>query len=447
MRISSSATDRLFCPHCWRMTDLCVDEEECSECHERLPIQYLRAPEDLRPLAIQAMGWTGHGKSAYLAAMTYALNRASLLWPRFTCAPANDRTQKFVVSANRQIEKGELPPKTLSGDVESRILLARGMGVWGNRLLTFRDSAGEVFDSMEIAGSQERFVLAAPTIWMFVSLADLSSGDGRTPDMLMTGLTDTLDRRSPTPGSRSVILVITKADLLRRKLPRKVLKYLKSDRLWLRLRPGSYRRTAGELDRGDLASHQREMVEIDQEIRDWLTRDANIHNLVLDAERAGLQLRFSILSATGGAPSKSNKLPRAWDASRVLDPLLWAIQLDQTSGGVEKLFPAGEDADRQGHTEAPRYGLTVRNGITGAEHRVNVKNSSGTLNPIDPGLAGINFALEDEGLRFSFGRYESLEYGSGGSARQLNEESLWLKPGEYLVWRDWRFEPCFGLFH
>ena len=446
MRLASSATDRLFCPHCWRMTELFDDEEECSECQERFPIQYMRTPEDLRPLAVQAMGWTGHGKSAGLAAMTYALNRASLLWPRFTCSPANDRTQRFLVSANRQVESGELPPKTRSKDVESRILLARGMGVWGNRLFTFRDSPGEEFEGMEIAGAQERFVLAAPTIWMFVSPADLSSDDGRTPDMLMSGLTDTLDRRSPETRNRSVVLIITKADLLRRKLPRKILKYLKRDRLWLRLRPGSYRQP-GELDKNDLASHQREMVEIDQELRDWLVRDANVHNLVLDAERAGLQLRFSIISATGGEPSKGKRLKHAWEASRVLDPLLWAVQLDQTTGGIEKLFPAGEETGRQDRTGAPRYGLTVRHRANGVEHRVNVKNSSGTLSPVDPELAGINFSLEEEGLRFSFGRYEALEYGSGGSIRQLNEESLLLRPGEHLVWRGWYLEPCFGYFH
>ena len=317
----------LLCPFCLHALRPARQERACPQCRRPIPPVYLREARELQPLPIQAIGWSSHGKSVYLAALTLLLTRMGVVWPGYCWASGSDETQRSVEMVNRHLDEGTLPPSTPLGTDQASLLLMRGMERWDGRALVYCDCAGELFDGMSIPVDQVLFLLQARTTFLIVSPEDLMAQRQRTVDMLLNGFRSTLEsnRIDPARERRRVVVVLTKGDLLV-DLPASLYRYLVDDRCWRALdqRAADWAFTGVAIDR-----YLEGMRRVDGEIRDWVMTDPGGRNLVKLAADAELDLRFSIVSATGG-PVLDGRLEDRWHPRRVIDPLIWALEFSSS---------------------------------------------------------------------------------------------------------------------
>jgi hypothetical protein len=323
---------KLLCPFCLNEIQGSREEKSCLSCEKIIPSLYLQHARDLEPLPVQAIGWSGHGKSVFLSALTLLLTRMQVVWENYSWHPGNEETKEAIEVSNRYLESGSLPPSTPLGTADAPcLLLLRGMDRWGGRALVYRDCAGEHFDKLSIPVKDVPFLLKARTIFLIASPENLAMQRERTIDILLNGLLTTFSQNGIdlSKDRRRLVVVLTKADLIRN-LPVTLRDYLVKDRVWRTLEQG----TPGL--RFDVPATERyldTMTEVDRQLREWVEKDAPGRHLVRLATGSGLDLRFSLVSATGGPVHESepgNRLENRWDPRRLLDPLLWALSFENS---------------------------------------------------------------------------------------------------------------------
>ena len=335
---------RFACPFCLRRIKWHRGIKKCShgDCGRELPVQYADRDMLMPHFPAQTIGWSRHGKTAYLSALTLMLMRMTKIWSRYAWSAATDASQRRVQEVNMNIRQGIMPQATPLGADECYIMMLREMEPWGGRALLIRDSPGEAFNEMKIDAAHAPFLLRARTIYMFVSLPDLldpatAHGEGRTMDMLMNNYIDTLTRSGVRlkHEKRRVIVVLTKADLIRDLQP-DLRNYLANDVLWAAVNSPSPERVIADstaAGNGHVGSFmQRYLARMEQAhmtIRRWLERDIVSQNFIRLAESYRIDFRFSIISSTGSPVEANNSMQAAWEPRRVLDPFFWGLQLDR----------------------------------------------------------------------------------------------------------------------
>jgi hypothetical protein len=281
------------------------------------------------PLPIQFFGLSRHGKTTYLAALTMALQRVNGAWSGFTAMPATESSQRLVREATNYFATGKLPPPSPSGGKDSYLMLLNRIPKWMKAALTIRDCSGEAFREIDVDLSEATFLLKGSLTFMFISIEDLKDSGGYTMDNLMTSYLNAL----ATQGARldreyrKIVVLLTKADLFWDRLPDDLLNYVKEDPVW------SACREEGKPPRwyslAEMESYLEEMIRISRSIEEWICGLAAGRTFVALARDRNVEIQFSLVSSTGGAPrSQDNLLPTGWEPSRVLDPLLWALELD-----------------------------------------------------------------------------------------------------------------------
>ncbi len=433
----------LLCPCCLEYSQIGVGDDSCSCCGNPLPVQYLRGHRELRPLVVQTLGWPGHGKTSFLSALTFLLSRLSLVWPAYTCSPATEATQHKLAEANQHLQTGSLPGYPTKDVQTSYVLLLRGMSRWGGRAFIYQDCAGSHYESMDVPVDKVPFLLKAPTVLMLLSPADLNRADWRTPDMLMNNYLNTLQAHDIDPSSpgRGITVVLTKGDLLQRQLPSKVRGYLRNDPLSAVLKPvGAGGRSLGSegrfrFDQEPLDDYLQDMREIDRDLRGWLERDPYLKALLCKAEQYGVELRFSVVSATGEQVRADNTLGGPWRPRRVLDPFLWAIQLDDKLGGIPLPPPS------------TKYSVIVtKRGRPEFKGKANLRSESGRLERLDPELRSVSFRVMEDGVNFQFQWNHPVFIRRGASCTPTSGNSFRLRPGETILFNFWEIELCLGFF-
>jgi len=322
---------KLVCPFCLIEVTGSKLDRKCSSCQRLIPALYLRDARDLEPMAVQAMGWSGHGKSVFLSALTLLLTRMQVVWGDYSWAPGSEETRAEILSNNRRLESGLLPlPTSIGADLPCLILL-REMDRFKSRSLVYRDCAGEHFDAHSMPVERVPFLLKAKTIFLIASPIDLAARRDRPIDLLLNGFLNTLEEHGvdPSKDRRRLVVVLTKGDLIQ-DLPKPLHDYLVKDRVWRTLEEG-----APELrfDEPAINRYLVAMRDVDRHLREWIERDPHGRHLVRLATQSGLDLCFSVVSATGGPViegegNSESRLENRWEPRRVLDPLLWALSFD-----------------------------------------------------------------------------------------------------------------------
>ena len=230
---------RASCPYCLASVSESTEPTECQECHKEIPPSYLREHRNLRPLALQIIGWRGHGKTAYLSALVMALAKLGKIWPRYLYSAATEATQRRLQEIFQYSESGRLPPPTPHDADECHVLMIRNMEHWGSRALLLRDCAGEELDCVERPMARFPFLLRAPVSLMALSLADIAQARGRSMEMLMNDYVSTLTRHGVDlrQARRKLVVILTKADLIY-EMPAALRSYLVSDPLWAAVNAG-----------------------------------------------------------------------------------------------------------------------------------------------------------------------------------------------------------------
>ena len=343
MRLRFLGGSPLLCPFCLAEMVAGWQGDTCPVCHREQPRQYLQNAGALKPLPVQTIGWSGHGKSVFLAGLTMLLTKMQVVWKQYTWLAGSDETYRAVEEILGHLEAGTVPPSTPLDHDLPFLLLLRGMGRWAGRALVYRDCAGEHFNGLAIPVERVPFLLKARTIFLIASPADLEQRRTRTVDMLLQGYLSTLakHRVDPAVDRRRVVVVLTKGDVNRDSLPPQFRKYLDDDGVWGTLDEG---RRNLQFSDGDVTRYLAEMATVDRELRRWVQTSAAGQHLVRLAEDARVDLRFSLVSATGG-PVNGTVLERRWDPQRVLDVLLWALDFD--SPPLRITSPAPPDPPRR----------------------------------------------------------------------------------------------------
>ncbi len=317
---------RIICPYCLAEIRGGKNLERCPVCKSDLPVQYVHDYKAHQPFFVQVFGWSQVGKTMFLTALTLMLVKMSKVWPKYHCVAATEKSQFQVREINNYLKTGELPSSTPKGEQDIYMMLLNDMELWGSRTLVTRDCAGENFDNFQVPVNEAPFLLNAPTTFMFISLPDLSmSDDDRSMNMLLENYVNTLMKNGVhfEKEKRRLVVVFTKVDLIQ-DLPANLRNYLVSDPIWAAVNnPGHVQ----QMDAIAMQEYLEIMERVSNAISDWIQRDPSGQNFVRYAEKKNIELRFSIISSTGGPVGQGNVMSQALAPRRVIDPYLWALEL------------------------------------------------------------------------------------------------------------------------
>jgi hypothetical protein len=324
-----AARGPVVCPYCLAGTAVDGPDAKCKVCEKRLPPLYLEAPGPAPALPIQVFGLSEHGKSAYLAALTMVLRDMIAVWPGCICTPATQASQTKVREINQYRATGTMPPLTQLGRDECYLMLIRNSIPWGKRALMIRDCSGEAFGTLEVSLDEARFLIRSPITFMFYSLADTHLLPGFSFDMLMDNYLNTLLLHGERfeRGHRRIVVVLTKADLLVDRLPEPLLAYLKSDPIWPLITQGV--RHEHRLDGPAVDEYVKIMRKASKAIETWIGSTIPGATLLSLARVRQIEIRFALVSSTGGQVGTDNRMAVPWEPCRVLDPLFCALDMGQ----------------------------------------------------------------------------------------------------------------------
>lgn len=316
----------VLCPVSLETTAIDGPASRCHCCGEILPPLYLKEGQNMLPIPIQFFGLNKHGKTSYLAALTLALQRVNTVWNGFTATPATESSRRTVREINRYFDTGQLPPATPPRVKDCYLMLLNRIPKWGNAALMIRDCPGAAFREIDVDLDEANFLLKGTTTFLFISLEDLEGG--YTVDALMTNYLSALVAHGVALEDefKKVLVVLTKADLLLEVLPGDLLRYVQDDPIWLVSRLEA---ESSGFSVADMEEYLKTLDRVSDSIEEWIRRRAAGRTLVTLARDRNVEVRFSLVSATGSAPLMGeNTLSAGWEPSRVLDPFLWALELD-----------------------------------------------------------------------------------------------------------------------
>ena len=220
------------CCYCAKMMRIYADAEMC-ECGEKQnPPFYMQDCDVAKPFYIPIVGWSSVGKTIWLMSVTRRMRELSRsVWDRFTPTPANEETMRFSRDVEEWIRGDEMPRATTLGVHEAYIMLLLNMPYWGSRTFVMRDCGGENFEEFVIPEDQVPFMLNTRTSFFMISIADLKESSNKSMEQLLQGYVNTLlkygcDIRRQR---RKIVVILSKADVLKSEVPKHLFNYLVND--------------------------------------------------------------------------------------------------------------------------------------------------------------------------------------------------------------------------
>ena len=147
----------------------------CPKCKLDVPPMYVRGYAKYPPVVGSAVGFTGHGKTVYLASLMHELRgeRLAKCWPRFHNLALNDESLTRVVDNMTSLRNGILPEATPVNLEAPTLLRLSGVPKLGSVTLCVYDVSGEVFRRGTTIGKYAPFVAKAKTVLLLISMAEL----------------------------------------------------------------------------------------------------------------------------------------------------------------------------------------------------------------------------------------------------------------------------------
>jgi energy-converting hydrogenase Eha subunit A len=199
------------------------------------------------------------------------------------------------------------------------------MPLWGNRTFVFRDCPGEAFNNFQIDESQLSFLLQTQTAFCMISLPDLDPPNRESwsmEEILQTYINALGKNVNLRQQHRRFVVVLSKSDAIRGKMPRHLSEYLERDPVVELVQTGR----RNDFSEEAMIRYLEELGRASDAIREWLEGFPQGKRFVNFAKEYNIDLRFSVISALGG-PAESGKLQGPWTPYRVLDPIFWALEL------------------------------------------------------------------------------------------------------------------------
>jgi hypothetical protein len=308
----------MLCPFCLKEDTIKKIEEKgrsffvCSEHAEpKIPIAYAenaKIPRDV----ISAIGFRGHGKSAYFASLFSSLDDLARVWPGFCTFPVDEQSLVTVHDNVKLLKGGKLPSATPMNFPIPTIVQFSDMPKFKDRFLIFYDTSGESYERASRLINNANFVKRSQTAIFFMSLYDLEYNTqemSRLLSVYIQGLTDL----GGDPKQQHLLIVLTKGDLLKSKLE-------SHSQIWDYLVKGDVK----NVRYSDIKSQLAEMKKISKLLKEFLRDDIGALNFMSLGEKKFRNMDICIISALGSAP-KGDQLDISATPKRIFDPMLWVM--------------------------------------------------------------------------------------------------------------------------
>lgn len=333
---------RIKCPFCLKPHDFNTSLE-CPEYDESVPPIYVREYRNVPPLWLVTVGFSRHGKTTYMAALTLILKQITRVLPTVYYRPLDQETMEAIQQMQREAMDGELPPPNPKGVARPLLFNVYDLPQSGSRCLVMYDVAGEVFNELNQIAQYVPAIRQVSTTWFLVSLDDLSRNqEGHSITDLFNAYLTGMESQHVDLKGRNLIVVYTKSDKLA--FTPEIKNYLRSDPLQgLTLRGYNFSRD----NQFSYNEYLEKMRNVSNLLEDYTWQHVDEGPAFINMVRAnGMNLVFSVTSALGQDPDqKAGRLREDALRFRVLDPFFWALELEQPPS--DKPFGLVVDASRQ----------------------------------------------------------------------------------------------------
>jgi len=308
----------MLCPFCLKENTITKVEEGgrsyyvCSEHAEpRIPVTYgenYKIPRDV----ISAIGFRGHGKTAYFVSLFSSLDDLARVWPNFSTFPIDEKSLDTVHDNVKLLKGGKLPDRTPQTFPIPTIVQFSDMPRFKDRFLIFYDVGGENFERASRLINNANFVKRSQTAIFFMSLPDLEY-DTQQMHHLLSVYIQGLKDLGGNPKEQNLLVVLTKGDLLAPKLE-------KHNEIWNYLVNGDTK----NLQYANLNPQLAEMKKISKSLKAFIREDIGAAGFLNLGEKNFRAVDFCIISALGAAP-KGDQLDISVTPKRIFDPILWVM--------------------------------------------------------------------------------------------------------------------------
>ncbi len=308
----------MLCPNCLQNTrGTTCQNKDCEQ--KEIPPLYILHYGDFskKPSILSVVGFTGHGKTVYLATLMHALEKELVnMWPKFFRLGLDQNTVDTVMHNSMLLARGQLPAPTPRTFPRPSIHLLKNIPRYKTRGLIIYDPSGEAFNSDEGIKSLAGFVQRARSVIFLVSLADLQPPKSNDLYRLLNVYVLGMAKMKAKTKNQHLIVAYTKADLLAQELEKypSVLRHLNSN--------------YGEL--ADPKRYLQKLSIISKQLLAFTEDHLQATAFVRLAQDQFRRVEFCAVSALGAAPERDasgvSRLATAIKPRCVLDPLLWVLE-------------------------------------------------------------------------------------------------------------------------
>lgn len=315
---------RIICPFCLKPNDF-SQTTICSHCGEKVPSQFIRNYQEIPPLWLSFVGPSRHGKTTFLSAMTLTLDGMDQIYEDIYSLPVDQFSQDAIKAIRKEADERKTPEATNKTEPIRPILYdIKNFPMGGSRCLVMFDVAGETFESFDLLEKYAPALREVTTTWFLISLSDLQKGkSGETITDIFNAYQKGMERMNVNINGRNLIVVYSKGDTLID--DPEIRDYLLDDP-FAKL-SGSQTTYNHEIN-VPIDEYMTEVREMSDYLREYtkhhVFRGRAFINMVEDM---GMKLVFSVTSALGEGTNNGRQMASKARRYRVLDPLLWAIEL------------------------------------------------------------------------------------------------------------------------
>ncbi len=319
---------QVICPFCLKPHDFAL-ARTCEICADNpVPDEYIAEYDRVPPLWLLTIGFSRHGKTTYLAALTLVLENMSNVWEGMYDNAYDQATMTAIRQMWREAMQGEIVQKTDVTTPRPLLIGLYGLPEVGSRSLVMYDVAGEIFDSINEVQAYLPALKFVGTTWFLVSLQDLENDqEGRSLTDLFSVYRKGMRSLQADLQGRNLIVVYTKADQVA--FTPEIEEYLMLDPYQALTLPDA---TLPPSEDFSLQEYRQGMEQVSNLLEEYTRQRVKKGRAFINMVKAeGMNLYFSVVSALGQSPDvSSSRLRERARRYRVLDPFLWALTLQAT---------------------------------------------------------------------------------------------------------------------
>lgn len=303
----------MLCPYCLKNTPA---GEKCTYCNESLPPLYVQQHRGFgkSPAVLSAVGFSGHGKTVYLAAMLDAMaTQLPKVWSDFFRQGLDEESVTTVKSNLADLRNGKLPESTRRNFPRPSAHRLNKMPQYGNRDLLIYDPPGEAFEKDIDIERFAHFIKKAKVVLFLISVSDLEEPKGTHLYRLLEMYNLGMARVKAQTKHQYLIVAYTKADLL-----------VNSWEAY----PAVYEHLSnnGYTQLGNPRKYLRGLKDVSEALLKYTRETLEAQEFINATQTHFRSVTYCAVSALGQPPDAEGRLTIDMQPRCVLDPLFWVLE-------------------------------------------------------------------------------------------------------------------------